>query len=76
MGCQLFVSIPVKYLVYCISFLLLTSLSSFCGLLHCHRIQPLCIFKVGFAETLSVSFLLLDIILRMRQIALHQLYLG
>ena len=46
MGCRLIVSIPVKYLVYRISFTLLTSLSSlFCFLLS-HKVQPLSLVYV------------------------------
>ena len=77
MGCPLFVSIPVKYLVYCISILLLTSLSSLFRLLPGKHVQSRGLVDVRLTERLAVALrlVLLEIVLRVRQITLHQLYL-
>ena len=72
------VSIPVKYLVYCISFLLLTFLFSFLGLLLCQDHQSLGFIYALLTDCHSSSttiLVFLEVVQCVRKVTLHQLYL-
>lgn len=66
MGCLRLVSIPVKYLVYCISFLLLTSLSSLFRFLPSQKVQSLSLVNVCLAEFLAPISLFLHVVQSVR----------